>query len=168
MKTLLMCVINVLSQYKINSDEYIWNMTGGVYEGVLHPAGMWGYFRRKRLWNHCSVTRSPLTTSVTCSLTGEALLITLEHLHLFFTPPPSDHDSSHIKLRKSTRDNSFRLDLRSWVSSSESVTARFGILGGFSTLVFICRLPGWALPWKRDRLPLSLYGTGWINGLTDF
>ncbi len=35
--------------FNIHSNEQIYNMTGGVDEGVVHLTGLWGYIRQKRL-----------------------------------------------------------------------------------------------------------------------
>lgn len=82
-----------------------------------------------------------------------------------YISPPS-RDSRQIKLRKSICDHSLLLDSHLPLLYTGSVNAPFGTLTGFSTLVFICCLPGWVAPWQRDCLPL--HGIGWINGLTDF
>lgn len=71
---------------------------------------------------------------------------------LFTSPLPAV--IQEIKWRKSIRDHSFHLDLRSSVFSSKRTNAPFRMLWGFSTSVFVCCLLAWDLPWKRDCLPL--------------
>lgn len=128
--TLLLCVINVLNKFKINSNEYILNMTGGVYEGMCHLTGLWGnYIYIHYSYIHPADNLCPFT----CSLTGEALLITPEHLHLFFASPLPIMIQARLN-----RGNPYEIVAFAWIYARqclppESVTAHFWMLRGYSS-----------------------------------